>query len=115
MTTPEILLKAANVIEARGWHQGSYIPNMADKATCPVCVLAAINVARGLPPDCMYDPYAPGPAYEAAFEFAGWLGLLNVPEVVDTVGEGWNDAPGRTADEVTSALRECAAELRSGS
>jgi hypothetical protein len=105
MDTPEILTKAAGVIETRGWFQGDYIPPGGDRAICPVCVLAALNVAAGFPPDG--DPNAgsdvTGPAADAAGELVDWLSGLSV----DT----WNDAPERTKEEVTTALRECAAEL----
>lgn len=116
---PDLLDKAAGVIEVRGWHQGGYMPDLvADRDTNPVCVLAAINVACGQDPVTdLYGASVDDAAIRAAAAFADHLGLglLYSPiDVVDQVGETWNDEDGRTAEQVTTALRECAAGLRAG-
>lgn len=105
---PDILMKAAEVIETRGWHQGYYMPAGTSRATCPVCVLGAINVAAGYPPDGSPDERTDvaGPAEDATKALIEHLGGLHA----DT----WNDALGRTAEQVTTALRECAASLKAG-
>ncbi|MCW2938472.1 MAG: hypothetical protein JWN00_1457 [Actinomycetia bacterium] len=112
-----ILLKAADVIEARGHHRGDYAPSdtRSDLRTCPVCVLAAINVATNHHPVTDFFNYGMDePEAQAAAALAKHLGLaecITPHELTDVVGEEWNDAPDRTAEQVTAALRECAASL----
>ncbi|MCP2339229.1 DUF6197 family protein [Actinomadura rupiterrae] len=121
MRTSEILLRAAEVIETRGWHQGTWFPDPLERKaagwtrdTCPVCVLAAINIGAGNRTDfstSFYDweDVPTDPAYVAAVALADWLSLDLDGDLLDVVGQGWNDHPDRTQEEVTAALR-CAAE-----
>lgn len=119
MNTPEILDKAADVIETRGWHQGGYTPdgtpgNPIDLRTCPVCVLGAIKVAAG----CGPEDEMPADAFEAATALAEHLEIDDRLEtgllITEVVGDQWNDAAAESAEQVTAALRDCAAELRAG-
>jgi hypothetical protein len=103
----QILDGAAEVIKTRGWHQGGFVPKGTPKellGTCPVCVIAAINVACGL------DPTEPigGEAGRAAAALADYLGLDEDQQLTGELGDFWNDHPERTADEVIYALRACA-------
>lgn len=115
--TAEILLKAADVIEIRGWHQGGYMPSFSDvdTATCPVCVLAALNVAAGAVPDEGFD--AASDRQDAAFALADFLGLggevdsHEVDGIETVIGNEWNDETATSAEQVTTALRECADDL----
>ena len=106
MKTSEILSKAADIIDERGWYQGHYMPWGADRASCPVCALGAINVAAGFPPDGSPDESSDvaGPAGGAAAELVLWLG--GNFEI-----DHWNDAPGQSAAVVVRELRACAADL----
>ena len=46
----EIQSRVADLIEERGLHKGNFFPeNAADPACCPLCLLAAFNVAVGRP------------------------------------------------------------------
>lgn len=117
MGTPEILTKAAEVIEERGWYQGGFMPSLTDMdpADLPVCVLAAINVAADHDPDEGFGPA--GDRQDAALALAEHLGLRAALDdfeeegIENVIGNDWNDRPERTAEQVTAALRECAAEL----
>lgn len=116
--TARILRKAADVIETRGWNQGGYMPSFSgvDPRTCPVCVLAAINVAAGREP---YEDFTSGDSLLAALVLADFLGLGLGNDVEsheeggieNVVGNDWNDCTATSAEQVTKALRECAAEL----
>jgi hypothetical protein len=97
------LVRAAQVIDELGWTQRAF----TTPAGC-VCLLGALRVALGarrhrVPlvgltlrlPEPAYDTYA-----EAADAVRRYLG-------VDC--DEWNDRPGRTAAQVTEALRTTAA------
>lgn len=114
MTAAELLDKAAAVIEQRGWHQGGYMPSFsdADPLTCPVCVLAAINVAAGHDPDEGFE-FADD-RQDAAIALADYLGLgesldnYEVEGIENVIGNDWNDQTATSAEQVTTALREAA-------
>lgn len=114
MLTSEILDKAADHIERFGWWQGSFIPDDMDETDefdCEVCVLGAINVAAGARPGEVLE----GVRSEAAFVLAKRLGLATDAQrlgLAVTVGDGWNDAAGRTAEQVIAELRAAAASER---
>jgi hypothetical protein len=107
METPEILTKAAEVIETRGWHQGDFVPPNTDPETAPVCVMAAINVAAGMRPNGYRSGAMPADDVDALYAARRALGARVADDIV-----AWNDQEGRTRDEVTTALRECAANLK---
>jgi hypothetical protein len=120
-TTPaEILLKVADVIETRGWYQSGYAPSdsRTDLSACPVCVLAALNVVTGHHPAKDFLEHGDDdPATKAAAALAEHLGLsARVAKfgLVDALGEFWNDFEAESAEQVITALRECAAQLQAG-
>lgn len=84
-TIADILERAAARVE-KGWTQ----QGMEDRAG-NVCALKAIDLAMG--GRCSIST----PAYDAFCEFIGRAGIGI-----------WNDAPGRTQQEVVAALREAA-------
>jgi hypothetical protein len=107
MDIPQILDKAADVIETRGWHQGGYVPENSDPFTAPCCVAGAIYVAAGLlpngyPPSGSRHADPVGDTVWARRAFSRFLGN-------DAIG--WNDDVAETPEQVITALRECAAEL----
>jgi hypothetical protein len=117
MTPAEILDKAADIIVVRGWHQGGYVPAGVDTRTCQVCVLGALHVAAGEAPDSSYHDSIE----EAAEAFAEHLGLfldealgdeLGDDPIAAVIGNDWNDKTATSADQVTTELRACAANLR---
>lgn len=102
MNTPEILLKAADVIDEAGWRQGAFF---APHGT-GMCVAAAMFNGAGLDlHQALSDKPSPTcvQVRTAIERLEKWLA---VPFIID-----WNDAPERTAEQVTAALRECAMEL----
>jgi hypothetical protein len=104
MDTPEILTKAIDVIEERGWYQGASV----DPDGTGVCAVVAMCVAAGLPPDTLVmngDRVGAMSVLAAAGELELFLDL-GLPATQ------WNDEFVDTRDEVITALRECAAELK---
>jgi hypothetical protein len=86
VTTKEVLLKAAEEIERRGWIQRV----AANERGC--CIWGAFRSIG-----YSYEGIAPvNLAYDV---FEDYLGVHPV---------GWNDTPGRTKEEVLSALRAAA-------
>ena len=104
--TPEVLTEreqrartleaAALEIEVRGWATG-----MGRDGEGRVCLLGAIALVLGMEP-------ASWPDCQVSAAFG-----VNHDED-DIYPEDWNDAPGRTADEVTFLLRWRAEEIRDG-
>ncbi|MFJ4808551.1 DUF6197 family protein [Streptomyces longwoodensis] len=103
---------AAAHIERVGWFQGDmYDPEQArikPLTQCAVCALGAINVAlHGSPQFPLHDSEEWGSV--DAHDLADYVTARRI-EGFDLAA--WNDEPGRTQDDVTTALRETAAELR---
>ena len=100
-TYPDVLRHAALIIEERGWHQGHYISGDGK-----VCALGAIVLALG----GSFDATG-GPKYKSFTDYA------QASEMVSDYLTGggpiygvadWNDRQGRTAAQVTAALRAAA-------
>jgi hypothetical protein len=89
-TPQQILLDAIDVIEQRGWCQGAF----QDDDSKQVCMLGAIRIAT-------WDKviYPVHPAYAQACNATGMNGTMIAQ---------WNDASGRTKEEVIAKLREAA-------
>ena len=86
VTTREVYLRAADLIEERGWCQGKF--GTDDR----LCILGAI--------------------FAAEREWHRSIGLDALRMVIGRdVIVPWNDQEGRTQEEVVSALREAAAHV----
>lgn len=112
MKTSEILDKAADVIAERGWWRGSYKEPRRDPRTCPVCVLGALNVATGSSPDVEASFKVPCATSAAANALADYLMLNPGDDLIDTLGNEWNDRDAESAEEVVRKLRAAAASER---
>lgn len=113
----EILDKAADIIETRGWWQGTYMMPGGNPANCPVCLLGAINVATGLAPNIEGAFREDGPASTAARALAEHMGLNNPngDGLVDLLGNEWNDREAESPEQVIAELRAAAqAEREAG-
>lgn len=87
----KVLRHAALLIEERGWCQRDWVD-----ADGRLCIDAAVGYAEG------------GDIWDKDF-YGG--SKLTMDIVEDSLGEtaiSWNDEPGRTAEEVTAALRAAA-------
>lgn len=119
--SPETYEKAADVLEERGWWRHGYVPAEVEETgegldTCPVCVLAALNVALGHAPDSAVM-LGESDVYEAGLAFANHLGVTPYPltagdDVSWFLGDQWNDRQVAGVEQVTGALRGYAAELK---
>lgn len=107
-TAAQILAEAADVIERNGWVQGRYYDfKQYDRGTpaadCRVCLLGGINIAMWGNPS--YPRADRRPAFY--FQMTG--------ELEKTVGsawvDDWNDAVGRTVEEVIALLRTTAERI----
>jgi hypothetical protein len=115
-TTTGILTGAATLIEELGWTQGDWTENgWNDTRPCPICVLAALNLAAGRDPSATIT----GIVFAAACALATHLGLAHLltgddvhEALIEVLGSGWNDDHARTQDEVVQALRAAAASQR---
>ncbi|GIH03390.1 hypothetical protein Rhe02_14570 [Rhizocola hellebori] len=106
-TVAATLLSAADYLERHGWIQASYYDNTAAVYTPPACLVGAIGiVCYGGPVDApaqMFDD--PGfPDFEAAMVFLDFC-VVHATEGELTSAYDYNDAKGRTADEVICLLR----------
>lgn len=107
----DVLDKAAAVIDRNGWTQGD-LYDMAQgedrpAQDCRVCAIGAINTAvYGDPMYPVRSSQLSTPGEHAVDLMRDHLRLGSMKLAV------WNDTPGRTADEVTRAMRETAAGLR---
>lgn len=111
MKVSETLNKAADLIEERGWGTGHQ--SWANDPALPVCLEGAIGAAMGLTVNDLrsgsgIDPadLQLCPAGAALREhLSGWFNARG--SKVAWLCH-WNDADGRTADEVIEVLRACA-------
>lgn len=101
-TKPDVALEpwrkaledAADYIEAHGWCQ-----NAMESPCGKVCLEGAIRRANGITLRTLNEILLDGPA---------WLALNVMWRYLGTEPHRFNDTPGRTAEQVRQALRECA-------
>jgi len=91
----KVLLDAADIIERRGWHRGSY-----ESGYGAVCALGAINIAA----NGAALKFGPS-SNDAVVRMTHYLVQTGYEDGVHS----WNDQPGRTKEEVVAALRAAAA------
>lgn len=104
MKISEILEKAADALDERGWIQQSY-GAIWDSPDCAVCAFGAIRaIASGTG-----DPYQSSDQAEEVYDYVGTAGLL--PEGVNGLVT-FNDDVATTKEEVTGLLRSAAAKAK---
>ena len=108
--------KAAEIIEAQGWHQHGWTSRSHPRKAwgrAEVCIRGALNLAA-------WGHLTDNPS-EAEVEFTKWLNeidplpqcesvLLQLSVDMDLDLAAWNDAPGRTKEEVLTYLNKFAEE-----
>lgn len=103
LTTVEILRGARGVLERNGWTQEWFFKEVpgVPAAECPVCLRGALNLAAGGALAHPVTPAACGDALMAVNDALPeyWRGLI----------AGWNDEPGRTAEDVFALLDQAIA------
>ncbi|MER6514777.1 hypothetical protein ABT158_48770 [Nonomuraea sp. NPDC001636] len=119
-----LLLKAADVQETNGLHQGGYYDRrqaaqeLLDMRKCRVCALGAIATAAGLFPNEIMSGF---PGASTARQAAGLLAAyliehnLAIPSEegpLPVVGTNWADRPGQTAAGVASVMRAAVRDIR---
>lgn len=107
MKPSEIYTRAGDLIDRQGWARGWYWDDAADKAPkeCPLDAVGALNVACGHEPD--HD--VPGdPGREVIEAFARRVAPGAAGEDPHAVIGEWNDAAGRTREQVVAEFRAAA-------
>jgi hypothetical protein len=118
MDTPaDVLRRAADRVQFQGWTQGTAVRYMPPG---PVpwyrrLLRGAVSRIQGEPVAwCAYGAIGA----EAAEMYPMWATLHRAAKAFGAfLGQPvsvWNDAPGRTADEVADAMRRCAKALENG-
>jgi hypothetical protein len=96
MTPSQVLRKAAELIEQRGWCRCCYTDSAGR-----LCVVGALRATRN---GDAGDPFCDWDQHKA-------FSMLS--KCIDGIPSRWNDAPERTKDQVIAALR-AAAEVGDG-
>lgn len=102
MKPSELARKAIDVLDERGWTQGSY--NNEDGC----CAVGALGLAANALPDDIRHSHYMTVRNELYREVS-----TSVPDGADVGADviDWNDEPGRTADEVKALFRRAADRL----
>ncbi len=124
VTLADRLRMAALYLRQHGWTQGAYYATTEDNPFPPACAIGAIGMAaHGVVTDC---PEIEGPHVRDCNKAVEYLGNhlhdhghINLdsgdwndsrdPSLPYSTGD-WNDRPGRTAEQVTTALDAAADE-----
>lgn len=116
---------AARILEEGGWVRGEYAASqMAAPGHCRYCLMGAIAVAAGAPPNA-WEVRATTPEegmarslmQRVAVAVGVHVGVFRPGEIPmeedlpTRLGDEWNDDPARTADQVIRALRGAADDL----
>ncbi|MEU9516770.1 hypothetical protein [Micromonospora sp. NPDC048169] len=122
VTPADLLRMAALYLRRHGWHQGTYYAPTTDTPTPPACAVGAIGMAcTGHPVHHWYDLDTDERiTYLAAIAaFVDYLDdfapVFHIDEDGYLLDEhispySWNDEPGRTAEQVITALENAAEE-----
>lgn len=116
---------AARILDDEGWCQGDYTKAEGEQpGRCRLCLLAAISLAAGGRPDewelraeTPDDAFVHGLMQRVAVAVGVHVGVFRPGEIPmeedlpTRLGDGWNDDPVRTADQVIRALREAADDV----
>lgn len=103
MKASEVAFRAAEAIDKFGWHRESY-----GNEECGFCFLGSIGYAIDSIPDIFTVGHPSLDIADAIIDRA----MEHVAPDFDVIYE-WNDAEGRTKEEVTGLLRKVAKELES--
>lgn len=109
----ETLERGAEVVR-QGWCQGTSwelgYEEDGDQVAIAFCASGALFEALGLrDPNAYKHPENLGRRLQYSLSLISLEGFLDVTDVPQ-----WNDADGRTQDEVADAMERCAKELRNG-
>lgn len=122
---PDVVRKAIDVINERGWYQGYFVDDSVDNG--PVCALGAIHLGvgltvEGIDPDWDWETGGDLPSDAVRRDLDSLVEELDALGLVKTnkpFFEGdrpvrlvhipsWNDDPARTKDEVVETLGKLA-------
>ncbi|MDG4794058.1 hypothetical protein [Micromonospora sp. WMMD1082] len=123
VTPADLLRMAALYLRRHGWHQGTYYaPTNTPTATPPACAAGAIGIAAAghrVEHFSQLDPDALGDYLAALGAFVDYLDTTEPLFLIDEDGYlidehtspySWNDSPGRTCEQVITALETAADE-----
>lgn len=107
----QVMRGAAERLDKVGWCQGTAVNEAKNECAAQAMTMVAVEMVAANPSlkslggrDCDHDNcHAICLGGDASGVFARFLGVDYTVK--------WNDAPGRTADEVTTNLRQCADQI----
>lgn len=110
LATSEVLNRAADLIEERGWAQGGgWFYGGDEYATSPLCLEGGIMAALGLHFDTgETDDFEECPAYVAVRSYLGAACRNAVLGVEDARLWAWNDTVAESGEQVIATLRAVA-------
>lgn len=110
VTEADVLRRAADLLEEFGWAQGYYAFSETGAYAAPTCSAAvrfcAVGAMTRAAWDLTRDEYDFDP--DVALGLAGYRSFDAKGRVTSCGVPAWNDAPGRTREEVIARLREAA-------
>ncbi|PZG11532.1 hypothetical protein C1I95_27150 [Micromonospora craterilacus] len=119
VTPADVLRMAALYLRRHGWHQGTYYAlTEDDNPFPPACVAGAIGMAAHGHLNSVPHQHSNARDYSRALDALSCYLLDAGPDPVRLYGDDvpngdpfeWNDRPGRTAEQVTTALDAAADE-----
>ncbi|MGW1062174.1 DUF6197 family protein [Micromonospora rubida] len=122
VTTADPLRMAALYLRRHGWHQGTYYTPNTDPVTPPACAAGAVAIACAGHPVESFSHLDPNIYADYLAALAVFVDYLDTHEPLFYIDEdgylidehispfSWNDDPGRTAEQVITALETAADE-----
>jgi hypothetical protein len=112
MQTSEVLNKAADQIQERGWKSGAgWVVTRGSEASpddAPLCLEGGIMAALGMRITVPEGDDVTDEHFEPLWKCPAYLAVQRYIDTDDPRLYYWNDRPHRTADEVIAALRATA-------
>ena len=109
MTTKEVFAAAADLLGREGWGQGSYKKEDGTRCMLGACMAVTVGDRFENAHDANWQPKSVCEDYSVAVQaLEDHFYALGKTTGKRASAAEWNDAPGRTKDEVIAKLRELA-------
>lgn len=110
----DILDAAADLLQSKGWQKGAFSNATDPREATAFCALGAIRAVTGYSMAAHEYVESSGgdyAFYREKYMYAMQASVALAAKVGDNV-PGWNDRPGRTAEEVIDVMKHVAKDLR---